>query len=91
MGKTAKSITALSSKTKKQVKELQKASLQKPQKKVIQKDSARAQEAAKAKRKQDLIELKQLLKLEANTPVNPNLLNANDDGEGLMNAAAGVS
>lgn len=79
MGKTAKSITALSIKAKQKVKELKVAQLQKASKKVIIKDSAKSHEAIQAKRKQDLYELKQLLKLEADTPINPRLLDENFD------------
>ena len=80
MGKAAKSITALSSKAKQKAKEQKQAALQKPLKKVIQKEnkSAQSQEALKAKRKADLAELKLLLKLDANTPINESILN--DDG-----------
>ena len=88
MGKTAKSITALSSKAKQKAKELKQAQLQKPQKKVITKDpSAKTLEALKAKRKADLQELKLLLKLEADAPINPRML---DDYDGDTNKSGAM-
>lgn len=88
MGKTAKSITALSSKAKQQKKELKQAQLQKPQKKVITKDaSSKTLESLKAKRKADLQELKLLLKLEADAPINPRML---DDYDGDTKGSGGM-
>ena len=91
MGKTAKSVTALSSKAKQKAKELKKAQLQKPQKKVITKEGSgpKTAEALKAKRKADLQELKLLLKLEADAPLNPSLLN-DVDNNGQSNTDSGM-
>ena len=55
--------------------------MQKPSKKVITKEvGAKTLETMKAKRKEDLKELKQLLKLDADTPIHPRLLEDGADG-----------
>ena len=89
MGKTAKSITALSSKAKQKKKELQKAQLQRPVKKVITKEKdQRTPEALKAQRKADLRELKMLLKLDADSYVNPSLLSNEEAAPGQTNTSS---
>ena len=73
MGKSSKSITALSSKQK--LKAMKSASLQKVSKKTIVKSTK------EAVRPNDLDQLKLLLKLESDAPVNPRLLD--DDKQNL--------
>ena len=76
MGKTSKSITALSAKQK--LKANKTASLQKTQNKSIKKVS-------KETRKSDLEELRSLLRLEADAPVDPSLLDGTRmEGDGMV-------
>lgn len=71
MGKTSKSITALSAKQK--IKAIKAASLQKVASKAIKKKGET--------RKNDLEELKQLLKLDAYAPIDPVLLDGDLAGD----------
>lgn len=73
MGKTSKSISALSSKQKKLKHE--KTASQKVTKKGIQKGEHRQLDKNEQK-KQDMLELKMLLRLDADAPIDPALLSS---------------